>query len=162
MIVDDVLKLLEIREMKTTHFVTLVYSKNVNETQCEMGYSKFIRMLNRRIYGRHSRKIRVKQLGFLETNFNGYYGVHVLFDFNDCDVDLHKQQIKNLWSNYLKVEGRNIGSNVCFKQTYFTGTDITGWFEEIYDLDGVVGYVTKYDGKKDVLTGNDKMILLGV
>jgi hypothetical protein len=48
------------------------------------------------------------------------------------------------------------------KQTYFTGTDITGWFEEIYDLDGVVGYVTKYDGKKDVLTGNDKMILLGV
>ena len=162
MIVDDVLKLLKIREMKPTHFVTLVYSKKVSETQCESGYSKFIRMLNRRIYGRHSRKIRVKQLGFLETNFNGYYGVHVLFDFNDCDVDLHKQQIKNLWSNYLKVEGRNIGSNVCFKQTYFTGTDITGWFEEIYDLDGVVGYVTKYDGKKDVLTGNDKMILLGV
>ena len=162
MIVDGVLKLLEQRDMKPTHFVTLVYSKRVNETQCDIGYSKFIRMLNRRIYGRHSRKIRIKQLGFLETNFNGHYGVHVLFDFNDCDVDLHKQQIKDLWSNYLKVEGRNIGSNVCFKQTYFTGTDITGWFEEIYDLDGVVGYVTKYDGKKDVLTGNDKMILLGV
>ena len=162
MIVDGVLNLLEKRDMKPTHFVTLVYKKRVNEILCESGYSKYLRMLNRRIYGRHSRKIRVKQLGFLETNFNGHYGVHVLFDFNDCDVELHKKQSKDLWGNYLKVEGRNVGSNVCFKQTFFKRTDITGWWKEIYDLDGVVKYVTKYDGEKDIFTGNDKMILLGV
>jgi len=155
MIVNGVLKLLEQRDMKPSHFVTLVYGKNANETKCDIGYSKFIRMLNRRIYGRHSRKIRIKQLGFLETNLNGHYGVHVLFDFNDCDVDLHKQQIKDLWSNYLKVEGTNIGSNVCFKLN-------TDWFVEIYDLDGVVSYVTKYNGKADERTGVDKLVLLGV
>jgi len=49
----------------------------------------------------------------------------------------------------------NIGSNVCFKLN-------TDWFVEIYDLDGVVSYVTKYGGKTDEHTGSDKLVLLGV
>lgn len=201
-----VLELLKKTGVNSTHFVTLVYRKGVNENDCIKGYDKFLIMLNRRIYGRrgHRGKIKIKQLGFLETNFRGYFGVHILLDLNDFDkdgIDRYKKQIKDLWKNYIKVGGRKIGTGVCFRNDMekwrkdsweyrvkvgrelgdleieqglkhvrvrdyrgsvgYEGKYVTGWFIEIYDLNGVIGYVTKHFGKKDRVTGSDKCMLVG-
>jgi hypothetical protein len=141
-------KFLEEREIQPTHFVTLIFNKTVKESQCEMGYIKFIKMLNRRIYGQHIKRIRIKEITVMESSGKGYFHLHILLDLNNCDVELYKKEIKDIWSKYLKVDGRNVGSRECF--SHFKGIEIKQWFQPVYDLIGVVGYMTKNFEIKDL------------
>jgi len=134
---EEVLRLLDVKQIDPTHFVTLMFNKNVSEPDCMSAYAVFLKLLSREVFGSHNKRRFIKQVTVLERHFNSSYHIHGLFE---CDVetsklptsDHWKQTTKRLWSYKIKK-----GSRVGISET-------KNYFIPIDDEDDLSRYVTKH------------------
>ena len=121
-------ELLEKQGIHPTHFVTLIFNKNVPESVCESAFNQFLLQVKKRVYGRHSKRREVKHISVLENNYGGNYHIHSVME---CQ-DEWKYIMRDIWSNRIRT-GSRIGIS-----------EDKDWFVPIYDEDDLYEYLTKY------------------
>lgn len=138
---DLIPELLEKKGVKPTHFVTLIFNKNVTEEDCIDAYRVFLSLLGKKVYGKHNKRRHVKEVTVLERNASGHLHIHGLFECELENVkftteDDWKFHIKNIWDKRIK-KGSRIGINE--RSKYF----VKVFEDDIYDKDKLHRYITK-------------------
>ncbi len=138
---DFIPELLKKKGVKPTHFVTLIFNKNVTEEDCLDAYSVYLDSLGKPVFGRHNKRRKIKEVTVLERNRSGNLHIHGLIECELDNVKLKTEQewkfhIKNTWEKRIKI-GSRVGLGE--RNKYFVKI-----FEDgIYDEEYLHSYITK-------------------